>query len=390
MRVYRRRQNWCADFRDEGFGQHVTLGPANLTEWQAGVVAARKLAELETAAADVPATRGQLKLRMELTVSKLIDMFLAGYFFQKDVTHRYYETHLKVVRRDLGEMKLADLAGASGTLALDKWTKAMHDAGRKGHTVLGRHSVLRVMLAWAFAREYIVGAKPEFPRPGRRNERLYTPRETWISEADVWRLANEVERIVAAGKRGNRRHREYAYRRRLFVLAGFYLGQRPQDLGTFSTQHVSLEFQSWVRRSHKTDEHGDHDVVLDLPPPIAEAIAAERDRRGGFKPGELIFGRWPRTRIVITRACENLGLPHLELGKDMRRSCATHLAMKGWREEEVAHWLGHTSSAMVREVYRKIPRAALTAKMDRTWAGSAAKPMSAGAVVIELGAPKKG
>ncbi len=367
MTIFTRRGVLWADFRSEGYGQRSLGLPAGVTpEGRAWKAAQKRLEELR------PRAQVALDLPAAGTIRAGVVAFLNRAKFRSLGTRRFYRGtgdkiggHCAAVIRELGARLLRDFEPPAGTAELERYRDALRERV-SAHTVQHRFCVLHRVFRAARAEGWMRAA-PEFPCPALDGEKIYVPLSGWISEALFWRIHDEIlpnERaLIAAGKV---ELAERLQRRRLYLIFLFYTGSHKEDADTLRAAHVSTDFGTFLRRNTKGGEAVEP-AWQEMPTILRDAMKAEELRRDGFRygtgeapsaDGPLVMGPWPEVAAALRHACDRLGVAHADT-RTFRRSHATIAAMNGIPEHVEVAALGHLSSRMVREVYRKIPRAQL-------------------------------
>ena len=154
---------------------------------------------------------------------------------------------------------------------------------------------------------------------------------------------------------------DVAHRRLLYLDFVRYTGAHKHDADTLAGHHVDTLLGSFERRNLK-NHRSVESLWIEMPASLAEPMRAEFERRGwarGRGPVELICGRWDGVTHKIAKACDALKVPRFTL-LDLRSTVATELAQAGRPLWDAVQLLGHASSQMVQEVYRRVSSAQLS------------------------------
>jgi integrase len=281
---------------------------------------------------------------------------------RKPETYRWIEEHTTAVCRALGIVALADLEWPHGNALLERWTALMLEK-LSPHTVVHRHSQVRRVLAHA-KRQGWLARLPEFPRAAPLGVPIYVPTCRPISQAHYELVRGAMlPKLRAKAARGDARALADLEDRLLYLDFVRYTGGHKHDADTLKGEHVSVEFNSWCRRNLK-NEHKVEPLWIDMNEPLRRALQAKLDRCGGYlAPDAPVVRAWEHPTREIANAARALGVPAFTL-LDLRCTVATELAVAGVPEHVAVSLLGHTSSLMIRTVYRKVPRAQLSLGMQ--------------------------
>ncbi len=93
--------------------------------------------------------------------------------------------------------------------------------------------------------------------------------------------------------------------------------------------------------------------VLPIFPPLARIIKSKREEWGQYLPSDRVF-LLDDPRVVLKRACQRLGLPHMT-NHDMRHLFITTAREKGVPDGTIAKWVGHKDGgALLSRTYSHI------------------------------------
>lgn len=261
-------------------------------------------------------------------------------------TARWRRSHGRAVARAIGRVEASRLAGREGALYLHRLAREWRASGLAARTVTHRIAAIRLAL-----RASDLPGPSIWPRATdrARGEAPHIPLTRWISVEDFWLLhdrVGDVARTMAGADLDRAGAEDLVLRRRGYLIFGMFCGVHNADADTQAWRH--FRSGAWLRRNVKN--HGNPAPEwLPLPPPLADWLST----RIPGSPDSPVFGPWPRVDRALARACVAIGIMPVNY-RDFRRSCATHLATAGEREDAIARWLGHTSTDMVREVYRQV------------------------------------
>ena len=136
-----------------------------------------------------------------------------------------------------------------------------------------------------------------------------------------------------------------APKRRLYVLLMVETGARPgREVESILWSDVELEGPRIHIRGTKT-------AGSDRFIPIRQAFAAHlHQQRGDARDNDPIVQRWSNARRDLSRAAKKAGLAHVR-PYDLRHTYASWALQGGAPDAHVAKALGHSSTAMVHQVY---------------------------------------
>jgi integrase len=352
---------WYVDARAMGLGQYTLKTPgvqglAMEAMWEAVELIRREQEEREAKAAQGLLPLGGPRIA-EVMRSRADEREFAtrdGRKWARDCARRIADR--------FGATSIGAFAGLQGYHRAVAWRDELAREGLATRTRRNLLNELRGILRYAVERECgWLDELPRFPSPCLQGETLDGPEQATITEAEF--------RAIRACLYANHDHpgglsREipdvgerlaYIARRRLFLSWGFYTGMRVIDLGAVDDRGIAPDLGTYWRTGHKT---GARRAAFDAPEALLEDVQAELQRLGRpFARGELICGGpWPRGSAALAAAAARAGVRGpVNFRSTLRRSCARELLIRGHTYQEVAHVLGHRSTAMLENVYAQIP-----------------------------------
>lgn len=379
---------WRLDLREPWkLGRHVIHGePPPAGKIPALHAAYAMLARLQ--AARPPQAQCELPGTAGRTVGQLLEEYTAQRKYRSLGNRKSVEATAARIRRELGHVPLVALTRA----VLAEW----RDTVRAGYVrtypggaavavnvgckaMRERVSVLRRALKLAVEQGYLASVPP-LPDPKLGDdEQFFCPGVAWVDEATFLAVRDSIYLgpMGTSALEGHWRKgglpwpgctlEDYIARRRLYLSFALYTGLRRHDLDLLSDLSVAPAFGVYYRTSHKT--HLVRGVPERMPPPLAEHIQRELDRRKllAFPPGDLICGGpWHRVTRVLAVACRHVGVPPFDL-RVLRRSFAYHKAADGVAKDKLKDLMSHSTSAMLDHVYAQIPDAGTRDDAGARW-----------------------
>lgn len=318
MRLYRRGATWWVAGYDAG-GRRYRIS----TRQRDRAAAERVARQVERARANEaysapPAALG-LALANVLAGDKRAN--------RADGTREIHALKGRHLMRILGEH--TDLRGLSPADCL-RYADARLAEGASRNTVHMELAVLRL----AVRRAGLEWRREHMPDLGR----YYTPRETWLTPAQVEALCAVLPRDHADCVR--------------FVAQ---TGLRYSEVQRLEWEHVDLIERRMLVPGTKTQ------AARRWAPLSPAAFAILESRMKGAGP---VFGVWGNATRDLARASKRAQVPRVSMN-DLRRTFASWLAQAGVSSLTTAKLLGHTSTRMVERVYAKLSAEALTAAVGR-------------------------
>lgn len=160
----------------------------------------------------------------------------------------------------------------------------------------------------------------------------YVPRKQWLSQTQVWELAEQLEPA-----------------RKLWLIVAVYTGARLSELERLDWHDVSFEEGQVHIRGRKTLQS---DRMVPVHPRLLRMLAGMRRVRGP------LLAAWPNVRRDLALACKRAGVPRVT-PNDLRRTFASWLVQAGESSYVVSQLLGHSSSHMVERVYGRLAQQTL-------------------------------
>lgn len=274
---------------------------------------------------------------------------------------RWGEGYLKLVRRELGHLRIAQFEPPTGDDLLLSYARNLKEKGFAPATRRNRISIAARVLAYCKHRGWLERV-PLTPKAAERGERpavidftVYTEAMFRTLRAAVFANANvgAFNRIC----RTDEERVDYIARRRLYLSFAFYTGMHTEDLDRLTAEAVAVDFASYTRTNTKSARYIAPEN-FDMPEGLLADCNAEQTRLGReWRPGEKICGgRWgSQGPIACGVATKRLELPPFNFRTTARRSCIWHYALLGWNERDMSEILGHVDQKMIRTVYLRVP-----------------------------------
>lgn len=199
--------------------------------------------------------------------------------------------------------------------------------GRAEYTIRTEMSHLRDALAWA-VKERLIPFAPQIERPSAP-----APRERYLSRT-------EVSKLLAA---------EMAPHIRLAILLMLTTAGRLTAILDLTWDRVDLD-RGTIRLS--TNDIGPKKGRATVPINDTLRAALETAKQAALSPYVV---EWAGRRVGSIKtgfatAAENAGIPHFTR-HDLRRTAGRFMAEAGVPIEEIAQYLGHTSTSVTRATY---------------------------------------
>jgi hypothetical protein len=372
-----RGSSWCADLRGYGGGQRDSLDvDAAAPAIEVGMALQRRLEELRLCAAvGCPTLPG---LTGGATFRDLVGSYLDGRDYATTGGASYVADCCRRIVADLGHFAVTDLAAPQGEAVLRSWRDRMWAAGLSNRTV--NNHLHQFAAIWRWARtggRRLVGETADLPTAIRQNQALSNPIFEFWTEADFRHFrAHLFDEAVRTGGLSRRCGgdaagvADYIARRRLYLSLAFYTGAHVRDLDTWSADFLSVEMGRYERHNSKSARCV-APCWFDMPEQLQIDCAAELERRGGWRAGELVAGGpWRQSTRTLAKATARL-FPDGDRApftfRIARRSTVRELTLRGWPTHEIAAVLGHVDGRMVETIYRRCSELGIVSPVRVPW-----------------------
>lgn len=362
---------WVVDLRAAGFGQRYTLCPADSPREEAVHVGYQLLEQLRgRRLAEGAAARdlfGEITPQLFATA---LDAWQRAKRYDTDGGKEWGDKYAVLVRRELGDYRLAEFAPPVGSARLAAYVDELRRREFSGRTIRNRVFTARQVMLFAVERGWL-SAPPVLPRMPPRAAPVFR----WLTES-MFRALRSA--IFPPGTPPGVATPEMIARRRVYLSWLFYTGVHTADADSFSADQLFLEGRLYIRHNAKA-AGGVDDEQFEMPEPLYLDLSELQALIGRpFFPAEPVAGGpWSHVARVMGAAAVRLGFPHGANPRILRRSYAREMVLRGYTVREIADRMGHTDERMLNEIYKRTPRPAGQVK-SRWQAATGAPPTPSG------------
>jgi|WetSurMetagenome_2_1015567.scaffolds.fasta_scaffold03424_2 hypothetical protein len=397
---------WTADLRRYGGSSYHALGlPASASQIEVGAALQRAVDGLVVAAKvlspELPGIEapGLTMGRRSDGTPGLVDFYLdarklEGY--DSDGGEEHVVSCCRRVAKAIGHLSVEELAGDTGSAALERWKAKMWQAGLAHATVRNLlHQAIAVLRWGRTGQRRLTGILPDCPRYIRQGKVLRQIVYDTLPEADFRTFRT---RCFEQGMR----QLEGCYtvdgavdfiaRRQLALSFSFYTGAHFDDADGLRGCYLSVDVGRYERHNTKSQKCVGPSP-FDMPEQLQLDCEAELRRRDlpRFPPDELVTrGRWgtwhhaTRTFAAVVSRLWPDGSRCVPTFPVLRRSTVWEYTVRGWRTHEIAEILGHVDERMIQNVYRRCSMLGLISASRVPWtlrSGPRGEPTRTGDVV---------